>query len=105
MYKIEFTDKAEEDLYLSLSYIADVLKAPAAADKLLKEIELKVEILKTSPFYCALVSDEYLKTKGIRSLLVKNYLAFYIVKETENIVSIIRIVYGRRDWMKLLKND
>ena len=105
MYKIEFTDKAEEDLFSSLSYIANVLKAPTAAKKLLEEIENKVKILESSPFCCALVSDEYLKTKGIRSLLVKNYLVFYIVKEEENIASIIRILYGRRNWMKLLKND
>ena len=105
MYKIEFTDKAEEDLYSSLRYIADVLKAPTAAKKILEEIEHRVKILENSPFCCAVVSDEYLRIKGIRSLLVKNYLVFYIVKEEENIISIIRVLYGRRDWMKLLKND
>jgi toxin ParE1/3/4 len=105
MYKIEFTDKAEEDLYSSLRYIADVLKAPTAAKKLLEEIEHKVKILESSPLCCAIVSDEYLRIKEIRSLLVKNYLVFYIVKEEENIVSIIRVLYGRRDWMRLLKND
>jgi plasmid stabilization system protein ParE len=104
MYTVEFTEPAEADLLDTLKYITDVLKAPSAASRLLINIEEQVKILKTSPFCCALVDDEYLCVKGIRSLLVKNYQVFYIIKEDEKIVSIIRILYARRDWVFLLKN-
>ena len=105
MYSVFFTEPAEDDLLSSLRYISDVLKAPSAANQLLLDIEEKVKILETAPLCCALVDDEYLCTKGIRSLLVKNYQIFYVVKENETTVSIIRILYARRDWAFLLKTD
>jgi toxin ParE1/3/4 len=105
MYSVSFTEPAEEDLLSSLRYISDVLKAPTAAHQLLLDIEEKVKVLETAPLCCALVDDEYLCTKGIRSLLVRNYQVFYIVNENETAVSIIRILYARRDWSFLLKSD
>jgi plasmid stabilization system protein ParE len=105
MYSVSFTEPAEDDLESCLRYIADVLKAPSAANQLLKDIEEKVKLLETAPLCCALVDDDYLCTKGLRSLLVKNYQIFYIVKESDKSVSIIRILYARRDWAFLLRTD
>lgn len=105
MYTLQFTEPAEEDLLSTLRYISDVLKSPDAAKSLLKEIEEQTKILKTSPLCYALVLDDYLCSNGIRSFLVKNYLIFYVVDEEEKIVSIIRILYARRDWSYLLRND
>jgi toxin ParE1/3/4 len=103
MYKIQFTEPAEEDLISALRYISDVLKAPAAAQKLLTEIEEQLKVLENMPFSCPLVHDEYLAMKGIRFLIVNNYLLFYILKEEEGIVSVIRCLYARRDWARLLE--
>jgi plasmid stabilization system protein ParE len=105
MYTLQFTEPAEEDLLSTLRYISDVLKAPEAAKNLLDEIEEQTQILKTSPLCYALVLDDYLCSKGIRSFLVKNYQLFYVIDEEEKIVSIIRILYARRDWSYLLRND
>lgn len=103
MYSIHFTEPAEEDLSSTIRYIAEVVKSPSAAKQLLLEIEQQVKILEDMPFCCSLVFDEYLASKGVRSLVVKNYQVFYIIKEHESEVSIIRILYARRDWSYLLR--
>lgn len=102
MYKIQFTELAEEDLLSILRYISEVLKSPTAAKNLLIEIEEQITLLELMPFSCSLVLDDYLASKGIRSLLVKNYHIFYTINDSENIVSIIRVLYARRDWAHLL---
>jgi toxin ParE1/3/4 len=105
MFEVCFTVPAEEDLVSILRYISDVLKATSAAKQLLDRIEEQTKILEASPFCYAIVSDDYLASKGIRSLLVKNYLIFFVVDEEKLRVSIIRIVYARRDWAYLIKKD
>jgi len=105
MYNVQFTEPAEQDLFDSLHYISDVLKAPNAAKNLLNDTEQQLKILETLPFSCPLVHDEYLARKGIRLLMVNNYLIFYVFKESEGIVSIIRFLYARRDWVNVLKDS
>ncbi|HCM27581.1 MAG TPA: type II toxin-antitoxin system RelE/ParE family toxin [Treponema sp.] len=103
MYRVDFTEPAEEDLLAALRYISDVLKAPGAASKLLSETEQQLKVLESLPRSCPLVQDEVLAMQGIRLLSVKNYLVFYVVKESEKAISIIRFLYGRRDWARALK--
>ena len=105
IYSIRFTEPAEQDLFDSLHYISDVLKAPNAAKNLLSDTEQQLKVLETLPFSCPLVHDEYLASQGIRLLMVNNYLVFYIFKESEGIVSIIRFLYARRDWVNILKGN
>lgn len=50
----------------------------------------------------ALVADEMLAYKGIRKIMMDNYIVFFIVNEESKIVTIVRILYGRYDWMNLL---
>jgi toxin ParE1/3/4 len=105
MFSVQFTNQAEEDLLSTLRYIVDVLKSPSAAKNLLLEIEQQTEILKSSPLCYSLVIDEYLSSRSIRSFLVKNYQIFYTVNDDKEIVSIIRILYARRDWAHLLQEN
>ena len=48
-----------------------------AANNLLDEIEKYESILATTPNMFSFVPDEYLKTKGIKYVMVKNYMMFY----------------------------
>ena len=54
MYSLVITDIAEEDILNTVKYIADVLKAPAAANNVLDEIEKHGEILENTPIYIPL---------------------------------------------------
>lgn len=103
MYTVQFTGKSEEDLFSILKYITNILKSPTAAKNLLYEIQSKVKILETSPYCCQLVKNQYLSQKGIRFLVVKNYMVFYTINEDEKTVSVLRILYGRRDWKSILE--
>ncbi|MDR3338399.1 MAG: type II toxin-antitoxin system RelE/ParE family toxin [Treponema sp.] len=35
--------------------------------------------------------------------MVKNYMLFYTINEEEKIVTVIRFLYGHRDWKNILK--
>lgn len=50
----------------------------------------------------ALVSDERLELQRIRRTFIDNYIVFYIVTEEKETVTIVRILYKRRDWVNLL---
>ena len=41
--------------------------------------------------------------KGIRLLPIDNYLVFYTVNKAAEMVGIVRMLYGRREWETLLK--
>jgi len=105
MYSLIITDIAEEDILNTVKYIADVLKAQAAANNLLDEIERRQEILENTPNIYPFVPDEYLAQKGLRFAIIKNYLMFYTINEEQKIVTVIRFLYGRRDWKNILKGD
>jgi plasmid stabilization system protein ParE len=105
MYLLNITDIAEEDILNTVKYIADVLKAPAAANNLLDEIEKHEEILENTPNIYPSVPDEYLAQKGLRFTKIKNYLLFYAIDEDKKIVTVIRFLYGRRDWKNILSEN
>ena len=105
MYTIKITRVAEEDLLEVIQYLSEKLKSPIAASNLLDLIEQKMIILEDSPFSCKLVDDEYFQKKEIRFLQVKNYLIFFRINKDKKEISIIRILYARRDWVNILKED
>ena len=102
-YDTHITRAAERDLSSAVDYIEFVLLNPQAADALLDEAEMKVGELSTSPERFSLVDDPVLKAWGIRFTLVKNYIAFYVISEENRTIYIVRFLYGKRDWITILK--
>jgi plasmid stabilization system protein ParE len=106
MYSVYITDAAEEDIQRTVKYIAAVLKAPIAANNLLDEIERYERLLEDTPNMFSFVPDKYLRAKGIKYVMVKKYMMFYIINEDKNTVNVIRFLYGHRDWKRILEiND
>ena len=103
MYSLTITNIAEEDILDTMYYIANVLKAPMAANNLLDEIGKHEEILENNPNIYPFVPDEYLAQRGLKFTRIKNYLLFYTIEEDEKIVTVIRFLYARRDWKNILK--
>ncbi|MEQ8154228.1 MAG: type II toxin-antitoxin system RelE/ParE family toxin [Clostridiaceae bacterium] len=101
-YDIQITEPAEKDLYETGAYISKKLLEPETAKKVISRIAQEITSLEDMPLRNALVDDERLAYKGIRKTVVDNYIIFYIVTEESKTVTIIRILYGRRDWMNLL---
>lgn len=101
-YKLKFTRKAEEDLDEIYGYIATKLFAETAAEALMDKIENTFMRLEKYPFSCSFVFDELLKRRGYRKLIVDNYIAFYLVNESEKQVVIMRVLYGASDYKNIL---
>jgi plasmid stabilization system protein ParE len=102
-YSLNITDIAEEDILDTVRYITHVLKNSIAANNLLDEIEKHEKILEDTPGIYPFVHDEYLAEKGLKYVMIKNFLLFYIIDEKNKIVNIIRFLYRRRDWKNILR--
>ncbi|NPV91004.1 MAG: type II toxin-antitoxin system RelE/ParE family toxin [Firmicutes bacterium] len=101
-YRVLMAEPAAEDLFKIAEYIAWELRDPAAAQKLVGKIKEAVMSLAELPIRYATVADEHLATRGIRKLPIGNYIVFYVVSENDGTVTVVRILYGRRDWEHLL---
>ncbi len=96
-YKIEITQEAEKDFENIFTYISETLCNKQAA--------LRIRSLTDMPNSYPKVKDMYLKKMGLRFITVKNYIVFYTVEDEECKVYIVRILYGKRNWVKILQDD
>lgn len=103
MYKIEYLPAALKDLTEIALYISNVLQNKKAALDLTQEIVSKVDGLAGFPYKNAVylpirpLKDEY------RRMAVKNYLVFYRVDEDLKQITVVRVIYARRNIGKILK--
>ena len=98
--ELKFTPEAKADLFGIFEYIAKNLTAPSAAENLIAKVETACERLTAFPLSGTIPRDDTLAKKGYRILIVDNFLVFYMVDQ--NNVKIMRIVYGRRNYQRLL---
>lgn len=101
-YQVYLSHSAVRDLIEIAAYMAQDLQEPSTAKKLIEKIRASVESLTELPFRHALVSDERLAALGFRQTMVGSYILFYQASEEEKTVSIVRILYDRRNWIHLL---
>lgn len=101
-YSVFMTHTATEDLKSIAAYVANELREPSIAKKLVSNIKAAVMSLENMPTRYSLLRDTNLAVQGIRKIMVDNYIVFYIVSEKDSGVTIIRILYSRRDWVNLL---
>lgn len=101
-YKIQFSKDARKDLIDTYSYIKYNLQEPAIAEKLIAKIREEINKLKDNPTIYAVIQDEIIKKREIRKIKVNNYIVFYKVEKKNKIVEIVRIMYGRRNWTRIL---
>jgi plasmid stabilization system protein ParE len=101
MYKLNFSKNFRDDVKSSVNYIKNTLQAPTASERLKDEIKKTYKKVRQTPFMYPVVPNDYLASMGFRFTMVKNYMLFYIIEEKE--VNIIRFLYGRRDWINILK--
>ena len=102
-YQLHITSTAERDMAQAADYIEFVLKNPRAADKLLDKAEHQINVLAQLPQQFALVGDNLLASWGIRFTQVNNYLAFYVISEEKQQVTIIKFLYAKSNWTSILR--
>jgi toxin ParE1/3/4 len=98
-FNIEITLPAEHDLKGIADYITNELRDSSAARNVISKIGEAIIDLELFPFRNAIVLDERLALKGIRLKIVESYIVFYVISEGNFIVTIVRIIYNRRDWI------
>jgi plasmid stabilization system protein ParE len=104
-YKVRLTDKAEQDLIQLFEYISETLFMPASAERIYSEIKAACLSLGQSPKRGALVRFEPCRSMSIRWIPVQNYTVFFRVDDERLTVSILRILYKRREWQTLLSEE
>lgn len=99
-YEIVFTDTAKEELEEIYEYISEHLLEVGAANRLMDKIEQSILRLEQNPYSCVQV---HIKPHNnvYRKLVIDNYIALYEVEETYKQVVIYRVVYGKRDYLKM----
>ena len=97
-FEIRIFKSAQHDLEDIVDYI-NTLSSTAAIKQYDNLIE-KIGSLAEMPERCAFLKDTNLRLKGYRSLVVDNYLVFFVIKN--DTVQIRRILYGKRNYEWLL---
>lgn len=101
-YTIKYSTKAINDLRDIYSYIAFNLQAPETAAKMVRRIRNSIKELDFMPERNPILDWEPWNSLNTHKMRVGNYLVFYIVYSLQSSVSIVRIVYGKRDIAKAL---
>ncbi|MBE6548779.1 MAG: type II toxin-antitoxin system RelE/ParE family toxin [Ruminococcaceae bacterium] len=99
-----FTEKAVQDFDEILRYMSVDLANPAAAQKLGKNIFEKIDIVRVFPDSGAPIENEFLSEKTVRKLLADNCIIYCKTHYEEKIISIVRIVYGKRNLDEILRD-
>lgn len=104
-YDVVLTQKALNDLRNIHRYIKVDLLAPDAArngsDKIMSEIEKLDEM----PERFSLYEKSPWKERGLRKMIVGNFIVFYLPMETQKQVLVVTIMYGRRNIDKILSDN
>ena len=97
------TGKAKSDLEEIISYIAIELANTQAASDFMDKVQDKIEEIRAFPNTGVLVRNEFLQEKNVRRKSIENYIMYYLPNIKENIIYILRIVYGKRNLDDILR--
>ena len=97
MYEVEVSEQADSDLRGIFEYIAFELQAPENASGQLDRLEEQILSLDTMPERYRKYEKEPWKSRGLRVLLVDNYVVFYIPDSDKKVVTILRVMYAGRN--------
>jgi plasmid stabilization system protein ParE len=97
-YSVKIFPTAQYDLRDIVDHINTL-----SSDAAIRYYDLIIEnmaTLTTMPERCPMAKDAQLRLRGYRTLLVKNYIVFYVINGRT--VEIRRILYARRQYEGLL---
>ena len=97
IYEVEISEQADSDLRGIFEYIAFELQSPENASGQLDRLEKQILGLDTMPERYRKYEKEPWKSRGLRVLLVDNYVVLYIPDSDKKVVTILRIMYAGRD--------
>jgi len=103
MYKLKISPKAKNDLAEIKDYISKELGNPRAAINLVSKIAKKIRGLTEYPGIGSPLSSVLDIQTDYCFLVCDNYLIFY--RYEDGVVFVSRILYGRRNYTRILFGD
>ena len=104
-YKVTVETMVRQDILKIRRYISNILKEPKAAKRIYDSIKAEILTLDKSPKRYPVIDEAPYASLGVRRLLVENYIAFYLVNEQKGKVQVLRVLYNRREWQGLLREN
>ena len=101
-YTVNLTQKAIDDIGEILEYISNVLCEKEAAINIINLLHQNILSLEEMPGRFRIYENEPWKSRGLHIMPVKKYLIFYMIDNTTMNVNIVRVLYGSRDYDKLI---
>ena len=101
-YRILRTDKANDQLYAIVQYIAEDSGSVDVALKVLDVLEAEIKKLETAPHMGSYPRYSILRKQGYRVLIVQRRLVFYKVDDEKQEVVIYAVVDARRHYVNLI---
>lgn len=100
--KVLYKSAAVRDLQASRDYIAQRLKNPKAAQKLVTAVLKTAALLADNPYMGAALAEKFDFATDIRYFVVSKQLIFYRVDTAQGTVEVLRILDGRTDYLAVL---
>jgi toxin ParE1/3/4 len=94
---MQYSDDSDRDLESIHNHVARTLCSPETAAELIVRILKAANSLEFMPFRHPVYEYEPWHSMGVRVLPIDNFLILYLPDKQQNIVDIVRIVYGRRN--------
>ncbi len=101
-WKVILTPEFKQEIRDIHSYIANTLLVPNTALKQVERILDEAESLDHMPMRYPLYDKEPWHSRGLRKLVVDNFIVFYLPNEKTNEVPIFHVFYAGRDVDNLL---
>lgn len=102
-WKVKLTPEFQQEVRDIYSYIANTLLVPETARKQIDRILLAVESLNEMPQRNPLYERDPWKSRGLRKLIVDNFVVFYLTNEKQKDVAVLHVFYGGRNITALLE--
>lgn len=103
IHTVKYSEHTNQDINRAVDYLMDILKNPRSAYRLRLEAQSSIANLKMFPCKHPIIQDLFLSFYEIRYIQIRNYLAFYKVIEETKTIYIIRFLYARSDWKRILR--
>ena len=100
---LRYTPQARQDLREIESYIKNELANPSAARNIVQRLLKGCSILKSNPKMGLDLASKIGQKTELRYLILSNYIVIY--KLEQKTISVIRILDGRTDYLRLLLAD
>ena len=101
-YHVKVDRKARQDICDIGDYISEILLQPSISNKIVKGLRKSITNLQYFPYQFPIIQDAILYKSGMRCMPYKNYYIIYVVNENTKSVIIIRVIYNKRNWRRIL---